>query len=154
MFCEQCGIKIGENERICEKCSSIQNINVQKDKKLLISIIFGCSIIFIKLIIILINVLSYGDRIFIKGILQIPMICVIIAVMLSFIARANYKNILVLVSGVLYITSVIFGIINIINWSLKLGFDIGVLIGNINILLIVPAIINIVYFMKLRKVIK
>jgi len=151
MFCEQCGTRIGENERLCKKCSSIQTIdlNIQKDKKLLISSIIGCSIILITLI----APLLFGGGISIGRILQIPIICGIIAVALSFIARVINKNILVLVSGVLYIISVIFGIIYIILW-LKWDFHIWILYGNINILLIVPAIMNIVYFQKLRKVIK
>jgi hypothetical protein len=152
MFCEQCGIQIGVNESLCQKCVSIQTINpnIQKNKKLLISAIIGCSII---LFLLFLPFILFGE-LHISYLLSIDMICGISGVVLSFIGWVNNRKLFALISGILYSVPFILTIIDIIRGLIYGYFHIYFVLrnfNNFNILFFVSAIINIIVFIKFKR---
>jgi len=159
MFCEQCGTQIGANENFCQKCLSTQIINsdLPKNKTMFFSAIIGCSVIFIWVIM----PLFFGHGIHsIVGRLQLQMtqitiMCGIIAIVLSFIGWRVNGNIFGLIAGVMYVISAALGIINIMRlfqWGVHahMGYML-IILYNIHIALIIPAIMNIIAFFKYKK---
>jgi len=154
MFCEQCGTKIGDNERLCQKCVNIQTVNQnkQKNKQLVISAIIGCSIIFITIILF---PLIFGWGISFRSLLSIPVICGIIAILLNFICWKLNKILFALISGIFYSISIIGLVFNMFRFGYFQYFKHYPITSHLfyffNILLIVSAVLCFTIYSKNKK---
>jgi len=158
MFCEQCGTKIDKNERLCQKCSGIKsiNLNIQNNKKLLISAIIGCITIVISIIYIFIFFNNVGFNInqtLLTIIRNISIMVGIIAIIFNFIGLIKYKKLYLLIAGITYSVSIIFSIYYIIGdiSNEYFSFNINFILWNLPIFLVIPGIFCILEFIKMKK---